>query len=71
MEGDIVYYDDSDLNDYDTQGDAVNEEFIWDIDVSSGTVPIPYLIDSRMQSQELRENIHAAISEYRKKTCIR
>ena len=68
LEGDIAYYDEP--NDYEAHEDAVREDFKWDLDVNNGTVPIPYLIDSRI-SQELREKIATAIDEYRKKTCIR
>ena len=70
MEGDILSYEDNDQNqDYEYE-DAVGNYFLWDLDSTSGTVPIPYLIDSR-STPELRETVDAAISEYQKMTCIR
>ena len=70
MEDDILSYEDNDqIQDYEYE-DAVGNYFLWDLDSTSGTVPIPYLIDSR-STPELREKVHAAIAEYHKKTCIR
>ena len=70
LEGDIIYYG-SDLNeDEERYDDAVDEYFLWDLDEPSGTVPIPYSIDSR-SSYELRTKIKTAIADFHKKTCIR
>ena len=70
MEGDIIYYDDDLDEDEDEQEDVVSKYFLWDLDEDSGTVPIPYLIDSRA-SHELRTKIMTAISDFNKKTCIK
>ena len=60
IEGDIIYYD-SDLDaDEEEYEDSIDEYFLWDLDESSGTVPIPYSIDSR-SSAELRRKIMTAI----------
>ena len=70
MEHDILSYEDNDPNqDYEYE-DAVGNHFLWNLDSTSGTVPIPYMIDSR-STPELRAKVEAAISEYQKKTCIR
>ena len=70
MEGDIIYYDDDLDEDEEEQEDVVSKYFLWDLDEASGTVSIPYLIDSRA-SAELRTKIMTAISDFHKKTCIK
>ena len=71
QEYDILSYDDYDTYQYNEFGDAIgNRKYLWDLDKTTGTVLIPYVIDSR-STPELREKIAAAISEFHQKTCIR
>ena len=70
LENDIVSYDEDDQNQYLQFEDAVTASYLWDLNERSGTVPIPYVIDSR-STEELHEKIDAAISEFHQKTCIR
>ena len=70
QESDILSYDDNDADQYNEFGDAIGDTYLWDLDRTTGTVPIPYIIDSRCTSV-VREYINDAISEFHEKTCIR
>jgi len=51
--------------------DAVNNtENLWTLDPESGTVPISYVLDSRLDL-ETRENVERAVAEFNSNTCIR
>ena len=57
MEGDIIVYDNNELEEYDDYGDAVNDtSALWNLDPATGTVPIPYMISNNIDSQT-REKI--------------
>ena len=72
MEGDMMIYDEDELDDDDYElKDAIsNTTYLWSLDPATGTVPIPYMVQSDMRN-ETRDRIERAMSEYDKKTCIR
>ena len=70
----MLIYDEEELdNDYyeDHLEDAIEEKkSLWSLDSVTGTVPIPYMIQTDIRP-EIRKRISKAISEYDQKTCIR
>ena len=72
-EGDIIVYDDQEPSEYDILEDVITKkDALWHntFDADSGTVGIPYLIDSNVGS-ESRKKVKEAIKEFDLKTCIR
>ena len=56
---------------YDNYGDAISDKnYLWTLDSSTGTVNIPYMIDSNINN-DFRREIQKAVNEYKYKTCIR
>ena len=68
----MLIYDEEELDYYgDHLEDAIEEEkYLWSLDSVTGTVPIPYMIQTDIRP-EIRKRISQAISEYDQKTCVR
>ena len=63
------YYDYYGLENY---GDAISDNnYLWTLDSSTGTVNIPYMVDSIINEDFRREKIQKAVDEFHYKTCIR
>ena len=72
MDGDMMIYDEDELDDEDHElNDAISDNtHLWSLDPATGTVPIPYMVQNDIRP-EIRDRIEQAMSEYDKKTCIR
>ena len=58
---------------YEIYGDTISDNnYLWTLDNSTGTVNIPYMIDSNDAiSDDFRREIQMAVDEFKYKTCIR
>ena len=68
----MLIYDEEEMDYYgDHLEDAIEEEkYLWSLDSVTGTVPIPYMVQTDIRP-EIRKRIAEAISEYDQKTCVR
>ena len=57
---------------YEIYGDTISDNnYLWTLDNSTGTVNIPYMVDSNINEDFRREKIQKAVDEFHYKTCIR
>ena len=68
----MIIYQTDELDDdgYELNDAIIDENHLWSLDSTTGTVPIPFMIEHGMRP-ETRDKIAKAISEYDLKTCIR
>ena len=67
----IIYEEEEFDDDRFVLDDRIDDEnYLWSLDSATGTVPIPFMIENGL-SQEKRDKIEKAVSEYNQKTCIR
>ena len=74
LEGDMIVYDETESDDFDDNEyhDAINDtDSLWTLNSTTGTVEIPYMIDSNINDDFRREKIEKAVDEFHYKTCIR
>ena len=66
----MIIYEEEELHD-DGLYDVINDGlYLWTLDSTTGTVPIPFMIENGIRP-EIRDKILKAIYEYDQKTCIR
>ena len=68
----MIIYEEEEFDDnaYALNEHITDKNHLWSLDSATGTVPIPFMIENGL-SQEKREKIGKAVSEYNQKTCIR
>ena len=68
----MIIYDDTENNDFDHFNDVIEDiNSLWNLNSTTGTVDIPYVIDSMIDERFRREKIQKAVEEFNYKTCIR
>ena len=70
----MIVYDETEIDDFDDYEyyDAINDtDSLWTLNSTTGTVEIPYIIDSNINDDFRSEKIEKAVDEFHYKTCIR
>ena len=70
----MIVYDETEIDDFDDYEyyDAINDtDSLWTLSSTTGTVEIPYMIDSIIDDDFRREKIEKAVDDFHYKTCIR
>ena len=70
----MTVYDETESGDFDDNDyyDAINDtDSLWTLNSTTGTVEIPYMIDSNIYDDFRRDKIQKAVDEFHEKTCIR